>query len=84
MKQDDGIRTKNGIVCCLRKNNNEELTLIFDDVSNEKQGTSGTWKHNVVFTWKDIKAKDIENLPETELAEIGSNLIIRLLALQDK
>ena len=81
MKQDNGIRTKNGVVCCLREENKDSFTLIFDDVVNKKEKTAGIWEHEVVFTWKEIKAKNIGNLSESELAEIGSNLLIRLLAL---
>ena len=66
MNQDDEIRTQSGVVCCLRKIGSNQFTLIFDDVINEKETTSGVWKHEVVFTWKDIKTKEIENLTESE------------------
>ena len=81
MKLDDGIRTKNGVVCSLREDNKDSYILIFDDVINKKNETSGCWEHEVVYTWKEIQEKDIENLTESELAEIGSNLLNRLLVL---
>ncbi|WP_028582837.1 hypothetical protein [Desulfogranum japonicum] len=84
MKTDDGVRAKNGVVCSLREENNDSFTLILDDVININGKTSESWEHNVVFTWKEIKAKYIENLSESELADIGYNLIIRLLALNTK
>jgi len=84
MKQDNGIRTKNGVVCSLRENNNSSFTLIFDDVKNIKETTEGKWEHEVVYTWKEIKAGDLETLSMSELAEIGSNLLIRLQVLNNK
>jgi hypothetical protein len=82
METDDGVRTNSGVVCSLRELTDGKFRLVLDDVSNSKSSTDGAWKHEIVFTWKDYDKKELEShhLSEKELADIGFNLLARLLA----
>jgi hypothetical protein len=82
METDDGVRTNSGVVCSLRELPGGKFRLVLDDVSNPKNSTKGAWNHEIVFTWKDYDKKELEehNLSEKELADIGFNLLARLLA----
>ena len=82
MKADNGIRANAGVVCSLQETDKGKLRLVFDDVSNSNMTTRGSWKHEAVFTWNEYSAKEIEELElsEKELADIGTNLLVRLIA----
>jgi hypothetical protein len=83
MEADDGIRSNSGVVWCLRELGKGKLGLVLDDVSNESKMTSGPWEHSVLFTWQDFDEKEIMELElsEKNLAEIGFNVLARLVAL---
>ena len=82
MEVDDGKRANSGVVCSLLELEDGKYRLVLDDVSNSQETTKGTWRHEVVFTWKEYDKNEIEDyeLSEKELAEIGFNLLARLVA----
>ena len=85
MDTDDGVRGKNGIVLSLREVDNDTLRVVMDDVSNESSSTKTSWNHEIVVTWKDYKEKELleNNLSEKELADLGANVVARLVALKN-
>jgi hypothetical protein len=82
MATDDSIRASTGVVCCLRELPSGEVRLTIDDVANQSSSTSGSWEHRALFTCKDFEAKAITGLQlsEHELAELGLNILVRLVA----
>ena len=82
MGTDESIRASTGVVCCLRELPSGEVRLTIDDVANQSSRTSGPWEHRALFTCKDFEAKAIAglNLSEQELAELGFNVLARLVA----
>jgi hypothetical protein len=86
MEADDDIRSNQGVVCCLRELGEGKLRLVMDDVSNESKTTSGPWEHSVLFTWQDFEELEIMELElsEKKLAEIGLNVLVRLVALRKR
>lgn len=79
-------RSNSGVVCSFRNEDNGNLRLIFDDVSNSESSITSDWKHEDIFIWKDYDPELLENfdIPKNELAEIGQCLLIRILALRQK
>ena len=75
----------NGVVAYIQETEDGKTTLVFDDVSSEKQPPA-SWRHEVLFTSNsyDSEAMKTLNLTKEQYAEIGENLIIRLLALDGK
>jgi hypothetical protein len=62
--------------------NSGKTRLIFDDVQSYSKTNPTSWKFQSLFTWNDydsIKLNKLE-LSEKDLAAIGENLLIRLLA----
>jgi hypothetical protein len=83
MKVDDGIRSNKGVICSLRKTDVDTFRLVLDDVTSEKIKTSAQWTHECLFTWKDFDKRQITDLKvsQKDLAEIGFNILARLVAL---
>lgn len=84
MTTDDRSRPGSGVVCSIKDLGDGKVRLVLDDVANDKQSTSGAWKHHTLFTWKDYDRTAIEDfkVSEKELAEFGFNLLARLVALR--
>lgn len=74
-----------GVVAYIRVTEGGKIKLTLDDVSSEKQPPT-TWCHEVLFTSNtyDSEAMKSLNLTKEQYADIGENLIIRLLALDGK
>ena len=71
-----------GVVTYLQGIELECVRLVMDDVSSlDKEAVS--WKAVVPFTSNEYPALDLKslNLSKEQLAQIGENLVIRLLAL---
>ena len=84
MPVDDGLRSLHGVVACLTPVVGGKVRLVFDDAKSDRESKPLVWTPTALFTWKEIdfaQVKDLK-LSERELAEIGENLLIRLLALQ--
>lgn len=84
MDTDDRVRSRSGVVCCLREIDGGKLRLVVDDVMQEGDSNPRSWKHHTLFTWKDFDARDIDELKlsEEELASFGFSILARLVALR--
>ena len=84
MPVDDGIRSTHGVVACLTPAAGGKTRLIFDDVTSDRESKPTAWTPRVLFTWKELDIAQLKDLKlsERELAQIGENLLLRLLALQ--
>lgn len=60
--------------------------LIIDDVVGDSPTRDTSWKHEHFFTHRTFGSKEINDmaLPDAEYQEIGENVILRLLALNDR
>jgi len=69
-----------GVVTYIKDEGDSNLCLTMDDSVSE----NGGWKHNVLFTTRNYDREKLKNLALTkeEFAEIGEDLVIRLLALR--
>jgi hypothetical protein len=74
-----------GVVAYIQEIEDSKTMLTFDDVSSENN-LSTNWSKEVLYTSKSYDSNAIENmnLTKEQFAEIGENLIIRLLALNGK
>lgn len=72
-----------GIAAFIQEQNNGKIRLVFNDVEASSESNIPNWQHRVLFTHNDYDAEDIKNisLSKEQFAEIGENLVIRLLAL---
>ncbi|MCS3810277.1 hypothetical protein [Xanthomonas sp. 4461] len=69
------------VLCSLAELADGSLRVIFDDARNDQE--PGAWVCGSLFTFKDYPAGRLNNLasiPEVELADVGYNLLARLLA----
>ena len=85
-EMDDQQRGHEGVVCSLQTLENGKLRVVMDDVINVGGSGKGPWEHRVLVTWKDYDAtelKNLESLPESELAGLGHYLLARLMAVRD-
>lgn len=85
-EMDDQKRGPKGVVFSLRTLENGKLRVVMDDVINAGGSGKGPWEHRVSVTRKDYDAtelKDLESLPESELAGLGHYLLARLMAVHD-
>ena len=73
----------NGVVAYIAETEEGRTTLTFDDVSSE---TPTSWRHKVLYTRASYDSKALEEMALTkeQYAEIGENLMIRLLAINGK
>ena len=74
-----------GVIACIQEMEDGITMLTFDDVSSE-YNLFTNWSEEVLYTSKSYDSNAIENmnLTKEQYAEIGENLIIRLLALNGK
>jgi len=72
-----------GVAAYLKQEEDGKLTLMLNDVEATSSNDSPNWKHNVLFTSNSYEADSLINLSlsKEQFAEIGENLVIRLLAL---
>jgi len=84
MDQNHGERNSSGVVCCLLDLGDGVTRLILDDVSNSQSKTASMWKHEVLFTWKDLPTEKVNDisLSDKELADFGYQILARLVAQQ--
>ena len=72
-----------GVVAYIEDTENGGIKLVFDDVHSNDAKNPKKWDHEVFFTsnnYDQEKLKGME-LSKEQYAEIGENIIIRLLAL---
>jgi hypothetical protein len=84
MPVDNGLRSTTGVVACLTRVADGKTRLVFDDVKSDSESKPTKWTPTVLFTWKELDFAQLKDLKlnERELAQIGENLLIRLLALR--
>lgn len=73
----------NGVAAFIKDQGDGTFRLVFNDVEALSESENLNWKHNVLFTSNTYDAKALKNLSlsKEQLAVIGENLLIRLLAL---
>ena len=84
MNIDEKKRDSSGVVCSLLDIGDGTTRVILDDVSNSSESVQGVWKHEVLFTYKDLDSLDFSELQlnEKDLAAFGYSILARLTALQ--
>jgi hypothetical protein len=83
METDDGVRSRVGVIACLRTAGNGITHLVFDDAKSDTPNKPASWKPETLFTWNQYDSEKLRGmkLTEQEYAEIGENLVMRLLVL---
>jgi hypothetical protein len=83
MPLDDGVRSSTGVVASLAPTANGKMRLVFDDAESDRESNPTAWTPRALFSSKEFDAVQLRSLKlsESELARIGENLLIRLLAL---
>jgi len=73
---------REGVVATLKRAEAGRVRLTLDDVSHQPGVGVTAWRHDRLFTHKDFDANALRSLTlsREELALIGENLVIRLLA----
>ena len=76
----------NGVVSYFKTTKKGVTKLYFDDVHSDKLSNPDNWEYDVFYTVNEYDSYKIENmdLSKDQYAEIGENLIFRLLALNRK
>ena len=85
MDRDDGIRSRSGVVVCLRDMGNGRSRLFFDDVKSESSERDKPWLYDVFYTFSpEFRNEDIDamKLSPEEFQRIGEAVAARLLALE--
>jgi len=80
---DDGARAHSGIVVSLRATSDQHLCVVFDDVRQQPAADALSWTHQRLFTAAEYSRSELEGmgLSKDQLAQIGENIVVRLLAL---
>jgi hypothetical protein len=80
---DDGIRAPSGVVVSLRPTSEGRLCVVLDDVRQQPAADVRSWTHESFFTISEYSRRELENLDlsKDQFAQIGENIVIRLLAL---
>ena len=82
MESSQSAPTKNmAVICSLAELPNGGFRVVLDDA--RKGHEPGSWTYNSLFTFKDYAPgglNDLAALPDTELANFGYLVLVRLLA----
>ena len=72
-----------GVAAFIKQEANDEIKLVFNDVNSTSENDATDWNHSVIFTSNNYNEKALRelSLSKEQFAQIGENLIIRLLAL---
>jgi len=87
METDDKIRGSRGVVVCLRDMGNGTSRLFFDDVKADQEVNPIKWAHDYFFTFTPELPNPQVNamqLSDTQLQQIGTAVVARLLALNGR
>ena len=73
----------NGVAAFIKEQEDGTIRLVFNDVEASSDSDNPNWKHVVLFTSINYDARALKDLSlsKEQFAEIGENLLIRLLAL---
>ena len=71
-----------GVAAFLRVQADGTLRLVLNDIESISGSSEPDWKHLTLFTHKDYDADELKalSISKEKFAEIGENLVIRLLA----
>jgi hypothetical protein len=72
-----------GITAYLKLENDENIELVLNDVISTSETDNTDWTHSTLFTSNSYSENSLKelSLSKEQFAEIGENLIIRLLAV---
>ena len=72
-----------GVVAFIKDQEDGSIRLVFNDVETSSGTDNPDWKHIVHFTSNSYNSKSFKelSLSKEQFAQIGENLVIRLLAL---
>lgn len=75
----------NGVAAYIERHGNE-TRLTFDDIETDLSVNPTTWSKTVLHTYHVYPSDDLEvmSLSKEQYAEIGENLLLRLLALNGR
>lgn len=81
---DNGKRGNTGIVTSFHRLNDGKIRLVFDDVRQMPMLDASGWRHERLYTSAEFDQKKFEELElsKEELAQLGENLVCRLVALE--
>jgi len=83
MEYDDKIRSKMGLVVCLRDMGNGNSRIFIDDVKSDQQKLPINWKHDYFYTFTpefNNEVIDEMQLSDDDFQKIGEVVVARLLA----
>jgi hypothetical protein len=72
-----------GVAAFIKEHQDGSTRLVLNDIEASSDTDSPDWKHIVVFTSNSYNSKSFKelSLSKEQFAEIGENLVVRLLAL---
>ena len=72
-----------GVAAFIKQEANDEIKLVLNDVNSTSESEATNWTHSVIFTSSNYDENTLRelSLSKEQFAEIGENLMIRLLAL---
>ena len=72
-----------GVAAYLKQEPDGKVRLLLADVESVGEGENPDWRHRAFFTSADYDAMALEefSLSKDQFAEIGENLVLRLLTL---
>ena len=85
-RTDVSVRAGKGVVACLRQRDDGTSDLVFDDVRADQISNPVSWKFEWFYTHKNFRDEQLDSLSLTadQYREIGENLVLRLLALNQR
>jgi hypothetical protein len=87
MEFDDKIRSKKGLVVCLRDMGNGTSRLFFDDVCTDQEKNPTNWSFDYFYTFTpEFGNQTLESmdLSADQFEQIGVAVVARLLALNGR
>jgi hypothetical protein len=87
MDLDDRIRSKNGVVICLRDMGDGTSRLFLDDVHADGERNPLGWSYEYFYTFSPALLNtdlDAMNLPADQFQQIGEAVVARLLAMNGR
>lgn len=87
MELDDGMRSKAGVVICLRDMGDGTSRLFFDDVKAKGHRNPTTWDYEYFYTFTSPFPNaevDEMNLSSDQFQRIGEAVVARLLAVNGR
>ena len=79
-----GDRTGPGVVVSILRTSEGRLSLVLDDVQLQPSGSESRWRSSAFFTAREYLEPDLVDgaLSHDEFAQIGENIVLRLMALR--